>query len=334
MRLGRALLVRRMAAALQGTGLIHPVTVAACYARRRPVFQVLTYHRVNDDRDPFFPAVPTEVFERHMACLARHYRVLTVEALVERMQRDRVPRDAVAITFDDGYRDNLTHAAPILCRYGLPATVFLAAGFIGTAEVAWFDRLAWAFKTTRSGAWTAPWQETLPLGTEAERLRALDRALRYFKRLPDDRLQALVEQALTALGVTDCKAFKDLMLTWDDVHALAGLGFSIGAHTVNHPILSRVPARRAWTEISGSRRMIESALGRAPQAFAYPNGRPEDYTDAVVQMVRDAGFACALTTRFGTNSAATSPWELRRGGPWEADLPTFALKLALYRATA
>ena len=76
MRLGRAPLVRRMAAALQGTGLIHPVTVAACYARRRPVFQVLTYHRVNDDRDPFFPAVPTEVFERHMACLARHYRVL------------------------------------------------------------------------------------------------------------------------------------------------------------------------------------------------------------------------------------------------------------------
>ena len=95
---------------------------------------MLSYHRVNDDGDVFLPALPTAVFERQMAFVARTYVVLTIEDLVERMGRDELPANALAITFDDGYRDNFTHAAPILARYGLPATVFLASGLIGTSD--------------------------------------------------------------------------------------------------------------------------------------------------------------------------------------------------------
>jgi len=329
----RATLVRWAASALYHAGLMRPLSVAVGYARR-PRFPILCYHRVNDDADPFFPAVPTAVFERHMAYVARAFTVMTVDALVERVRRGRVPRNALAITFDDGYRDNLTHAAPILARHGLPATVYLTTGLIGTAEVAWFDRMAMGFKTTRLDAYVTPWRETLPLVTRADRLRALDKMLDYFKRLPDDDMRASVDRLLATLGATDQKCFKDFMLTWDDVHALTGLGFTAGAHTVNHPILARVSARRAWTEISGSRTMIESAIGRAPTAFAYPNGRPEDYTDTVRNLVRDAGFTSAVSTRFGVNDPGTSLFDLRRGGPWEHDLPTFALKLATYRAAA
>lgn len=327
----RASLVRWAANALYYSGLVRPLSVAAGYVAGRPSFPILCYHRVNDDGDPFFPAVPVTVFERHMAYIARTFRVMTVEALVERMRRGSVPRNALAITFDDGYRDNLTHAAPILARHGLPATIYLATGLIGTAEVAWFDRMAMAFKTTKADAYVTPWREALPLVTREDRLRALDRMLDYFKRLPDDDMRVCVDSLLTVLGATDQKCFKNLMLTWDDVHALTGLGFTVGAHTVNHPILARVPARRAWTEIFGSRTMIESALGRAPKAFAYPNGRPEDYTETVRHLVREAGFTCAVSTRFGLNDRNTAPYDLRRGGPWEHDVPTFALKLAVYR---
>jgi peptidoglycan/xylan/chitin deacetylase (PgdA/CDA1 family) len=297
-----------------------------------PAFPVLTYHRVNDDGDPFSPAVPTRVFERHMAYVARTCVVLTIEELVERMGQGRVPRNALAITFDDGYRDTLTHAAPVLARHGLPATVFLATGFIGTAEVPWVERLARAFKLTRSSTLTLPSGERLDCGSdEAGRVAALARATAELKKLADEDLRRHVDQMLGTLVVTDQKCFKDLMLTWDDVHALMGLGFTIGAHTVNHPILSRVSAERAWAEIVGSRTMIESACGLSPRAFAYPNGRPEDYTDRVIRSVREAGFTCAVTTRFGVNTRNTSPWELHRGGPWERDLPTFALKLLWYR---
>jgi peptidoglycan/xylan/chitin deacetylase (PgdA/CDA1 family) len=330
----RRVIVQSAATGLYRAGLIRPLSLAAGYARRQPAFQILSYHRVNDSRDPFFPSVPTEVFERHIAYIARTYRVLTVETLVAGIASGTLPRNALAVTFDDGYRDNLTHAAPILARHGLPATVFLATGFIGTAEVPWFDRVALAFKVTTLPVFIAPWGDIHSLDDQDHRLEALDRALRYLKRLPDEEFRERFDAMLEALGVTDQKGFKNLMLTWDDVHALAGLGFSIGAHTVNHPILSRVNVRRASTEILGSRMMIEAALGFPPNAFAYPNGGPEDYTEAVTRLVREAGFTCAVTTRFGLNTGDTSPWELKRGGPWEHDLPTFALKLAAYRLAA
>lgn len=299
-------------------------------ATSRNGFQVLTFHRVNDDGDPFFPATPTAVFERWMAFLARTHSVLPVEELVERMQRDALPPNAVAITFDDGYRDNLTHAAPILARHRLPATIFVATGFTGTTEVPWYDRLAAGLKTTRAGTWVAPWGPTR-LETRADRLSALDRALEHLKRVPDGERERTLDAALEVMGVTDSRPGKNAMLSWDDVLALVGLGFTVGAHTVSHPILSRLEPARARDEIQGSRAMIQAACGRAPRAFAYPNGGPEDYTSAIVDLVRAAGFTCAVTTRFGVNRPGTSPWELRRGGPWETHLPTFALKLAWYR---
>ncbi len=327
----RATLVRWAATALHRARLLRPLSVAAAYGRRRPVFQVLTYHRVNDENDPFFPSVPTAVFEQQMAYLARACRVTTVEDLVEQGRRGRLPRNAVAVTFDDGYRDTFTHAAPVLARHGLRATVFLATGFIGTGAVPWFDRLAMAFKTTAVAAVATPWGSRVPLTGEAARLWALDQTVRYLKALPDDERRVGLGRLLDALAVTDGRWSKDWMLDWDAVQALTGLGFSIGAHTVSHPILSKLDLERARTEIVDSRRAIESACGLVPRAFAYPNGRPEDYTAAVQRLVREAGFSCAVTTRFGVNTCDTPPYELRRGRPWEHDLPTFAFKLSVYR---
>lgn len=327
----RPSLLRLMATGLYHTGVLRTLSVAAGYVQGAQAFQILTFHRVNDDHDPFFPALGIEVFERQMTYIAGAYRVLTVEELVDRMRRHALPRNALAITFDDGYRDTLSHAAPILARHGLPATIFLATGFIGTSEVPWFDRVAMAFKLTSVPAFEAPWGEILPLPDQAARLRALEAALARLKRSREPDFARDLERVLDSLGVSDPRCFKNLMLSWDDVHALAGLGFSLGAHTVTHPILSRVSASRARAEIHGSRAMIESACGGPPAAFAYPNGGSADYTETVKHLVREAGFTCAVTTRFGVNTRNTSPWELKRGGPWEAHLPTYALKLAWYR---
>jgi len=316
-------LVATAAGAVGATRLLRATT-------GRGTFQVLTFHRVNDEGDPFFPATPTALFERWMAFLARTHVVRPVEELVELMERGSLPPRALAITFDDGYRDSLTHAAPILARHRLPATIFLSTGFIETADVPWFDRLAVAFKATPLATWAAPWG-TASLATPSDRLAALDRALLHLKRLPDADRERSVQALLEAFGVTDPRLFKNAMLTWDDVHALAGLGFTVGAHTVSHPILSRLEREPARAEIAGSRAAIEAACGRAPRAFAYPNGGPDDYTPAVVDLVREAGFTCAVTTRFGVNRRGTSPWELRRVGPWESHVPTFALKLVWYR---
>jgi peptidoglycan/xylan/chitin deacetylase (PgdA/CDA1 family) len=318
---------------LYRAGLSTSLSVVAGYVGVSRAFPILTYHRVNRENDPFFPSLAPELFERQMSFVARAYVVRPVEELVERVGDNTLPRNALAITFDDGYRDNLTHAAPILSRYGLTATIFLATGAIGTRQALWFDQLALAFKVSKATVWVTPWGGRYPLTSTAERLRALGHALERLKGMADeDRLRSLAS-IREGLDASEAQYLERLMLTWDDVHVLTGLGMRIGAHTVTHPILSRVGRAKARSEIEGSRDMIAAVCGRPPRAFAYPNGRREDYTESVAAMVRDAGYTCAVTTRFGVNSARTPFYELRRGGPWEPDLATFALKLATYRLT-
>ena len=327
----RSRTIGALSSALYHGGLMKPVTAAAGRVRAPRGFPILTFHRVNDEQDPFFPSRPTAVFAARMEHIARHYVVLPVEELVERMQSGRVPPNALALAFDDGYRDNLTHAAPILARHGLPATIFLVTGCVGTPEMLWFDQLALAFKTATRRHVSLAEGRVLPLGSTAERLEALAAALHHLKRLPDADCHRRVEQLIRALRPGLPERPKRFMLTWDEVEALRGLGFSVGAHTVSHPILSRLTPDRAWREIQGSKAAIEKTLGLTVRAFAYPNGGPDDYNETATRLVREADFTCAVTTRHGLNGSATPPLELRRGGPSEHHLPTFAVKLACYQ---
>jgi peptidoglycan/xylan/chitin deacetylase (PgdA/CDA1 family) len=325
--------IRAVSSGLYHSRLLGPLARVAVWANPDPGFPILTFHRVNDENDPFLPAIPTAVFAARMAYIARHYRVLTVEDLVERVRQGTVPRNALALTFDDGYRDNLSHAAPILAQHGLPATIFLATGYIGTPDVPWFDHVALAFKLSRRSEVTLPGCQSQRLETEGDRLAGLDRAISWLKTLPDEKRRRAVERLVADLNPRGPDRPKRFMLTWEEVDALRGLGFSVGAHTVTHPILSRVTPEQAREEIQGSKDTIERALGVTVRAFAYPNGGPEDYSPTTVRLVQECGFRCAVSTRRGLNGPATPPFELRRGGPWETHLPTFALKLAYYQLT-
>src|SRR5262249_62054088 len=115
----RTSVIRGMARAAYHGGLMRPIVCGASLLHAQPKVPILTFHRVNDDNDPFLPALPTAVFAERMAHIARHYRVRTVEDLAARLPEGRVPRNARAITFGDGVRDHPTHRAPILRRPGL-----------------------------------------------------------------------------------------------------------------------------------------------------------------------------------------------------------------------
>jgi peptidoglycan/xylan/chitin deacetylase (PgdA/CDA1 family) len=106
---------------------------------------------------------------------------------------------------------------------------------------------------------------------------------------------------------------------------------SFGSHTVTHPILSNLPVDKVKEEICESQKTIARQLGVLPTLFAYPNGSQEDFTPITKQILQDAGYMCAVTTVFGTNETDQDLFELRRGGPWEAHLPTFAAKLNWYK---
>jgi peptidoglycan/xylan/chitin deacetylase (PgdA/CDA1 family) len=327
----RARAIRGLASAAYYGGLLNPVARVVGRLRPSAGFPILSFHRVNDDRDPFFPSMPTAMFAARMQHIARNYVVLPLEELAERLGRGPMPTNALALTFDDGYRDAFTHAAPILARYGLPATIFLATGFMGTADMAWYDRLAAAVKTGRQEAVELASGEVLSLRSATERFRTLRELLQRLKGIPDEDRQAAVEDLVRRLAPVEPGRPKRLMLTWDEVAALKGLGFSIGAHTVSHPILARVTPEAAWREIHGSKLAIERALGAPVRTFAYPNGGVGDYDSSTVELVRRAGFTCAVTTQRGLNTRKTPIFELRRGGPWEEHLPTYAMKLFYYQ---
>src|SRR6266511_387797 len=194
----RSTAIQAVSGTLYHSGLLGPVTRAVTYTRLRPRVPILRFHRVNDDDDPFLPSLPTAVFAARMAHIARHYRVMAVEDLAAALQESRVPKNALAVTFDDGYRDNFTHAAPILKRLGLPATIFLVTGHIDTPRTLWFDRLAMAFKSATARRVELADGRRLSLGTVADRLAALDAALAHLKRLSDRERAASVEGLITS----------------------------------------------------------------------------------------------------------------------------------------
>jgi hypothetical protein len=152
------------------------------------------------------------------------------------------------------------------------------------------------------------------LGSVGDRRIAIDEVLGRIKYLPHSVRKRHAEGILHAAAV---KAPEGLMLRRDSLRALQSMGFEIGSHTVDHPILANAPPDEAWREILESKSDLERSLGSAVTLFAYPNGRPgKDYTADHVRMVREAGFAVAVSTAPGAARRTSDPLQLPRFMPW------------------
>lgn len=302
--------------------------------RKKSAFQILIYHRVNPDRAGFsIGVISPETFERQLRYLTRYYSVWPLARVVAALRnRDPLPHNCMAVTFDDGYLDNYQFAFPILKKHGIPAAIFLATGFMDNDRLLWFDRVLQIFQRTRK---TSLQLEGLPgelrwSGVE-ERRRAAFVLLEHLKTLPENDKLAAMDRLGEELDCRPEEAGPRLMLDWDQVREMARSGLSFGAHTASHPILSRIPLERAEEEILQSKRDVQNALQQEATLFAYPNGRPADFNPQVIALVRKAGFQAAVTTVFKNNSADEDLFQLNRINPWEEHLPSFALKMAYYK---
>ena len=297
--------------------------------RRSCNVQILLYHRVNDLHDPFFCGTPPAVFERQMEYLAKHFRPCSLDTALDELARKDVPPNSIVVTFDDGYKDNFLHAFPILRKFGIPATIFLATGAIDEGPCLWFDRVFQAFRETeeeRLYGYGNP-SMSCPLNTLQQKLDAQDRVLRFLRSVSDDDKAVWIKALCEKLKVEEKIRRPGLMLSWDEVRAMAQDGISFGAHTVHHPILSRVTSRQVREEVVKSREVIEKELGISVTSFAYPNGATGDFNESTKEALRDAGYRCAVTTIAGTNDSNQDLFELRRGTPWDHDAAMFALRL-------
>jgi peptidoglycan/xylan/chitin deacetylase (PgdA/CDA1 family)/CelD/BcsL family acetyltransferase involved in cellulose biosynthesis len=298
--------------------------------RRRPSGRILYYHRVNDDRDPFFPSAPLKVFDSQMRFVARHYRVVPLSVLIEHLQSGST-ETVIAITFDDGYQDNYSNALPILQRYRLPATIFLTTGSIDSREPLWFETLAAALKTTTQECLDVEMDVPLRfwLRTVDERLHANAQLFTVLRRMPDAERQLSLNVIIRELAAP-IHDRQDQMLTWDQVRRMREHAIEFGGHTVTHPFMSKLSPERARWEVAECKRRIEAEVQAPARHFAYPSGRHEDVGPSSKEIVRMAGYEAAVSTEWGLNYAPTDRFELRRGGPWEEDEAVFAYKMDWY----
>jgi peptidoglycan/xylan/chitin deacetylase (PgdA/CDA1 family) len=304
--------------------------------RRGGFFPILMYHHVTEREEPFFPHVTRKVFARQMDFVRKHYRVWELGRLAEMLKTgEPIPARALALTFDDEYEDVYRNAFPLLQEHSIPATIFITTGCVDTDRIPWTDELGFLFQETgRTGFQLdrAEGREVFSWSDGSSRLAELRRAKALLKNVFEEERTELFERIRRQLAVT--KKSPSRILNRSEIREMAEAEIDFGAHTVNHPILTRVPPRTAREEIAGSKRDLEEILGREVTGFCYPNGQPGDFDGVIEGMVRHVGFRYACSTIEGVNDAATDPYALKRTWTSEPSLSLFAARLLRSRRTA
>lgn len=292
---------------------------------------VLLYHRVLRQPDPMLPHdFDAAMFDAQLSSLSRVFRVMKLEDALSRLRDGALPARALSITFDDGYRDNIEVAVPILQRYGMTATFFITTGCLDGGRMM-HDTIIETFRRFPSQQIDLAW---IGLGKRAindvgSRVTAADDFLREIKyrSLQDalDACQRLASNVHAALPI-------DLMMTSEQVRQLDKSGMSVGAHTHDHTILSCLTAAEGYAQIVKSRDVLTDLLGSAPNMFAYPNGKPDtDYRHMHVDMVKQAGFLGAASVSIGTATRNSDHFQVPRFVPWDRNPALLVLRILAHR---
>jgi peptidoglycan/xylan/chitin deacetylase (PgdA/CDA1 family) len=288
---------------------------------------IFIFHRVLAEPDPLFPrAVDRAAFDQLVGWITRWFTVLPLHEALRQLRDDELPAAAAAITFDDGYADNLEQAEPVLRKHGACATLFVATGFLDGGCM-WNDRVIEAVRRTRRDQLDLPalLPQPVALGGIEQRRAAVGQLIGAIKYLEPAARQAAVADVVAAAGIS---LPTDLMLTRENLRRWHRAGQQVGAHTVSHPILARLPDDEARSEIARGRTELEAIVDERVGLFAYPNGRPGvDYLPQHVSMVRELGFDGAVSTTWGVATNRSASFELPRFTPWDRTPSRFGLRM-------
>lgn len=287
---------------------------------------ILGYHRVaNVLRDEYEVCVTPEHFAEHMEVVSKYAQPIPLSKLVRHIGEGSLPPAAIAVTFDDGYTDNLFQVKPILEKYTVPATVFVSTGYVGREF--WWDELERLIMSSQAdpGALQLQVRESRfqwdhPNGSPEVDLgirRKFRRALYHFLLTLDveDQNHAMFTIRNWS-GVSSEDASGSRAMNHQELLQLAEGGLiELGSHTRHHPMLPRLSPERQKDEIDLGKQDLETLLGKRVAGFAYPNGKA---TDDAKQIVREAGFVFACTSLHDVVRPGSDMFELTRF--WQKDV--------------
>ena len=267
---------------------------------------ILMFHRFSSKKEPF--KLPQKVFDRQLSYINRKYNIISFNEYVRvlRGTQERLPPNPLIITIDDGYQDNYEYAYPVLKKYNAPATIFLTTDFISQKAWLWSNRLEYILKSTDKKNFSfliagqeKPFQVDSFKGWHTAQLTIFN----YFRTVLDVERKALLNELARELGVRVPDEVTDafLPLTWEQIYEMRSGGIEYGSHTCCHPILSRLSNEELADELNLSKNEIENHINAPVETFCYPNGQPEDITEAVTRQVAQSGYLAAVTTVPGFN---------------------------------
>ena len=301
-----------------------------------PPALILIYHRVTElSSDPWSLAITPAHLAEQLRTIRAFADPLPLQRLWQLASERRLPPRAVAVTFDDGYADNLLYAKPILERFEVPATFFVSTDYLEQQREFWWDEL-------EDLALYRPLPQTMVLSaggraveyvcgdgpvsestgaswkvTRADDLSPRHALFRSFwdqaHRMCDTDREELLRELRQAAGVERTTRTSHRPMTEKELLELAHTDLiDIGGHTASHPALAGLPSCQQADEISQGKERLEEILGRPVKSFAYPIGRRMDYTDETVALVRQAGFTLACVNIPGVVERDTDPFRLPR----------------------
>jgi peptidoglycan/xylan/chitin deacetylase (PgdA/CDA1 family) len=274
---------------------------------------VLNYHRVGNGKESSFDrglwSADAEAFTDQIRFCKSQLDLITPDD-IPRVVANGSGRYAL-ITFDDGYRDNYETAFPILKAEGVPATFFVATGFVDNPQVPWWDETAWMVRTSRQDRVELPeWIPAAISFDEPDREQAVRTLLRAYKAMPAESngryLDAVADATRSGRCGTDVG--RGLWMTWDMLREMRAAGMIVAGHSVTHPILARAPIERQREEILGCGTRLAEEIGEPMRYFSYPVGGPNSFNSGTQECLREAGVQYAFSYYGG----------FRRFGDWSS----------------
>jgi len=315
---------------------------------------ILLYHRVSQlALDPQWLSVTPQQFAEHLEVLKRHYQLWTLLDLQRRLRVGTLPRRAVVITFDDGYRDNLYEAKPVLERYDAPATVFVTTGNIDGLREFWWDELetlvleapvlpnpltirvkdkihSWEWdggETDRTASNDQRWNVAMN-SSPTPRHKVYRELVAVLREVEETARNSALQDLSRLTGVLRRVRDTHRSLRPEEIARLSDEGLvHVGAHSVTHSVLALQPPEVQRQEVVGSKNRLEEILGKPVLTFAYPFGTHTDYTPDTVAIVRQAGFHCACSNFLGIVERNSDVFQLPRALVRDWDGDAFARQL-------
>jgi len=274
----------------------------------KPGILIINHHRVGDavstrfDREVF--SASADEFDMQLKYFKRHFNIVAGEEL-EALVSGKTPlkHTHIAITFDDGYRNDYTTSFPVLKANECAGTFFLVPSYVGTSTIPWWDEIAFLVRNSSSSeiVFQTPVPATISLAGNRE--YAIHEILRHYKRRDNHDTEQFMNELREQSGCT-LPAVGRRFITWEEAREMQAAGMSIGSHTQTHGILGQMtPEAQEW-ELRESRKNIESNLGQPVRSLAYPVGIRGAFTDATEAIANRLGYAMCFSFYGGINTSA------------------------------